>query len=416
MVAEGAKMGGYIDIASGVINAYLRGRQLRQRNIEQQQRRELMQQQLEQQQKQFEQNLDMRQKMFDVETRFKKLESQMAIRRALAEGILPGQPVMDSPDEVSVNIPELGGEVRGPSSQAVARRKKTLLEPEIEAKVSTAVKTAEGLAPIKKRADEEAVERQKAVLKFKSDLDKNNIEALERVRQAGRKELLNMRMKSEIDAIHLRGRYAKEVAKIRKADDVTLDEESIGNFIRDSAAGVNTLEEWPKLGLNQGQRLVVTENMQNRGLQPLDNKTRDQLTVLSPQGKLRAYLESFKTIAAQLQANPERYFNPLDSIHDAIGRLKSQLPLLASDVTFGGQKGALSQKDVDAMQSYSVRLRGILNPKVFIETANDFEERLTRSTEVLLKKYKEPQRKLLRETFDLINPYGGDLSVRDTKK
>lgn len=323
-----------------VVQAYMQGKSLRMAQERQQQEEAFRQQKLQEDIRQFDEQAKAHQQEFEETNKIRKsnltlaqAEARRSIARDASQGIIPGTPVTDNPDEIEVNDPDLGV-VRAPSPEALARRQSIFKNQATADKV----KELEATLPVQekfrinaeKRAQERAVE-------------------IQEMRAKSAKEVAEMRVSNQLSLEALRNRYRVSNILLRKSlkdstsGEVDPDVELAAN---DALKGVYSVEDFTKLGFKGPQRTQILSRVQKAGgriLNETDTNNLKNLTALN--SYFTQILEMYDKLDGKglldVAGNPElakEVYQRSKELDTGLGNLATAL---------GGQKGAISKMDVE---------------------------------------------------------------------
>ncbi len=322
-----------------IIQAYMQGKNLRLAEETQQRDEEFRQKKLTEDIRQFDENARIHQQEFAEENKIRGANlrlAQMAAKRAItrdaAEGIIPGTPRGEN--EIVVQDPELG-EIVAPSPEALAKRQGIFKTQAIADKVAELNATLPILDEASKKKEERA---QKRALE------------IQEMRGKTAREVAEMRVANQLSLEDLRNRYRVSNILLRKSLQDGGETEDVELATNDALKGIYSVEDFIKLGFKPAQRTAILRSVQKAGGRILNEKETIDLKNLTA---LNAYIRQIDEMHDEIEKGGSGIFTNPSKLAELYGRSKeieSGLGNLATSL--GGQKGAISQKDVEAQKSY----------------------------------------------------------------
>lgn len=384
------------NIGADIVQAFLAGRRIKLQQDALRQQQEFAQQKFEQDQQQFEQELKRKNEEFKLtqaldQAKYNKslFDARVKGGEALAQGHLSPTTVTDEAYEAE--IPEIGT-IRIPNPEI--RKNK-----DSERKINEAVKQFTALTlPTAQRAGQVAQAQNPALMERTEKQQAGQLENQKIIKELEAKEA-DKRFKERVYLQDRRDANAMARAQVRrKSNEVDFAPEETNVAIKNLADGSTTLEELTKSGYTQSERKHLIQEMGRRNLKPLNNQTK---TSLQQMQAVKNIFEQVTRLRDMIKESPYESTIPFSTARGLAGRINAQLGTMASQV--GGQKGAISLKDVKAMEAYVAKFSyGIANPKVNDEIVNDFEKLLRSKQNSLMPNFSPAQKRILNETYNLL--------------
>ncbi len=236
----------------------------------------------------------------------------------------------------------------------------------------------------------------------KANLDLEKRLTVEEARAATSKDIAELHNKGLIDAAKIRGRYAIDVANIRKqTNTIDLDDPGVQNAMKDLAAGVISTGDLLKNGYTMAQRKAVNDALTARNLVPVNEQTKTNLQKLSP---IKGIYEDVVKLRDMIKNDTIKASLPFSDARALKDRIDGRLAILATGI--GGQRGAISQKDVDAMRGYVAKFSyGFTNPTANDAIVTGFEKTILTAQKTALAGFSPEQVNIIVNTHGLLSPY-----------
>lgn len=381
------------NIGSDVIQAFLAGQRIKQEREQLAQQKQLKEEELVQQARQFQQQLQATRehyqavaKQADATFNLGLVRARTAAQNALGQGNIA--PTSETPDTVTANLP-LIGEISAPNPKKKAADKS-------EAAVKQAVDIATQTAPIKTK---QAVDQAQALTPIINDRAK----FIEDLKNQHAMDLLHERESGQVKLEDLRHRYRlgenEQRQNLKNKGAIGLDPQGLSNVIQDLSIGATTLDELPKTGFSSQERQLILGTARKQNILPIDNKTKADLQNMGAATQIFHQVQDLNNMLKQSGSllNPRKLLAEKAMQSRIIGALGNLATAL------GGQKGMLSQRDVDAMKGYVVKFSWeAADPTLNDKVVSDFAKVLQGKLKTNLPGMSKTQRQALAQAYNLL--------------
>ncbi len=394
---------------NSIIAAFMAGQRLKfqrdraaQQDIQKQQELQEQQRQHDMMQKRFDAELKNRENEFTAKQQVDKAQLELAIANSRMQ-IAQQMGTMMAPDDAAeedtqrMNFgPALGNEMRVLTPEAMARRAK----PIANLKKDTAVQQANEIAA---GGVQPAIDKAKGIGEVTLPVQKQLIDAKTIAKMSELEVAATLRHANAMQEIQLRERLRKntalDIAAVKnkyKLDSDQLDQAQFDAVSQGVKEGRLSFEDLVK-GQKQGPRQVLVGKLAQEGYYPVRDTERRDIAALSTMNAM--YRDAEELNKAIKAGNYTEAMVLKQSFIAKRGTLASVL---------GGQKGAISERDVQAMDAYMQNI--IVDPKVpFAKSkANDLRVKqlgkdIATKQNAILSRFKFPQQRTLIKAYDMID-------------